>query len=91
MSTAIVEKLKSLIAEELDINLKPEEMDENASLFEDGLGFDSIATVELVSLVEKHFDIEFSDSELNPESFSSLNVLADFISTKVKSQEVQAV
>jgi acyl carrier protein len=85
--SAMVNKLKAIIAEELDVNLKPEEIDENASLFEDGLGFDSIATVELISLIEKHFGIEFSDSELGTESFSNLKVLADFIAQKMESRQ----
>ena len=89
MSTTVVNQLKSLIAEELDVNLKADQIDENASLFEDGLGFDSIATVELIALVEKHFGVEFSDSELNPECFSNLNVLADFISSKMGSRQVE--
>ncbi|MEB3273795.1 MAG: acyl carrier protein [Prochlorothrix sp.] len=82
MSDTIIAKLKSIIADELDTNLSADEIDESTSLFEDGLGFDSIATVELISLVEKHFDIEFSDAELNPENFGNLKVLASFISSK---------
>ena len=84
MSETIVNQLKNLIAQELDVNLEAEEIDDDISLFEDGLGFDSIATVELISLIEKHFDVEFDDSELNPESFSSLKVLAEFIATKLE-------
>lgn len=82
MSATIVNQLKKLIAEELDVNLQAEEIDETVSLFEDGLGLDSIAIVELIALIEKHFSIELADSELNLESFSNLNVLADCISRK---------
>ncbi|NEP31974.1 acyl carrier protein [Moorena sp. SIO3B2] len=91
MSETIVNQLKEIIAEELDVNIKVEDIDENLSLFEDGLEFDSIATVELISLIEKHFEVEFSDSELNPEYFSNLKVLADFISTKMVSSKREAV
>ena len=83
MRATIVNQLKTVIAEELDVNLKKEEIDENASLFEEGLGLDSIAVVELIALIEKHFDIEFADSELNLESFSNLNVLAECIAQKM--------
>jgi acyl carrier protein len=85
MSENLIGQLKTIIAEELDVNLKVEEIDENASLFEEGLGLDSVTLVELISLVEKQLNIQFSESELNPESFSTLKVLADFISGKMAS------
>lgn len=88
MSNTVVNQLKKIIAEELDVNLKAEEIDENAPLFEDGLGFDSIATVELISLIEKNFKVSFTDAELNPECFSNLNVLANFVTKKMESQKV---
>jgi len=81
---SIIAKLKEIIANELDINLTIEEIDENTSLFEDGLGFDSIATVEMISLVEKHFDVQFEDSELSPEYFGNLNILSQFIISKLE-------
>lgn len=83
MYTTIVNKLKSLVAQELDVNLQVEAIDETASLFEDGLGLDSIAIVELIALIEKHFSIEFTDSDLNVESFSNLKILADCIAQKM--------
>ncbi|ELS05480.1 acyl carrier protein [Xenococcus sp. PCC 7305] len=82
-STELVAQLKTIIAEDLDVNLTVEEIDDNVSLFEEGLGFDSIAIVEFISAIEKHFDIEFDDSELDPENFKSLQVLADLIAGKV--------
>ena len=76
-------QLKTIIAEKLDVNLRAEEIDETASLFEDGLGLDSIAIVEFIALIEKHFNIQFADIELNTESFSNLKVLADFVASKM--------
>lgn len=87
MSQTTIEKLKTIIANDLDINLKKDEIDENASLFEGGLGLDSIVIVELIGLIEEKFGIEFSDLDLNPESFSNLKVLAEFVSGKLASQE----
>ena len=84
MSETLVGQLKVIIAEELDVNLKAEEIDESASLFdENGLGLDSIAIVEFISLIEEKFGIMFADSELSPEFFSNLNVLANLINTKL--------
>ncbi|MCP4349114.1 MAG: acyl carrier protein [Desulfobacterales bacterium] len=84
MSESVLDQLKKLIAEELDVNLGEEEIDENVSLFEGGLGFDSVVIVELIALVEEHFGFQFSDDELKPESFSTLGVLEKSISDKIK-------
>jgi acyl carrier protein len=83
MCEALVNQLKIIMAEELDVNLKVEDIDENASLFEDGMGLDSIAIVEFISLIEEKFNFMFSDSELSPEFFSNLNVLANLIGSKL--------
>ncbi|NES18194.1 MAG: acyl carrier protein [Symploca sp. SIO3E6] len=91
MSQNVIQKLKEVMADELDINLTAAEIDESVTLFEDGLGLDSVVIVELISLVEKNFDIEFSDSELNLENFSNLTVLAEFITRKQESQKVGAL
>lgn len=87
MVTNILNQLKTIIAEKLDVNLKIEEIDETASLFEDGLGLDSIAIVELIALTEQHFDVEFAESDLNLASFSNLNVLASCIAEKMTTSE----
>ena len=85
ISTELISELKTIIADELDLNLTVEEIDDKVSLFEEGLGFDSIAIVEFISAIEKHFDIEFDDSELDPENFQSLQILAKLIAGKVDS------
>ncbi len=81
-SKSIVEQLKSIIVEELDVNIKGENVDETAPLFEDGLGMDSIAIVEFILMIEERFNIQFLESELNPEMFSNLDSLAKLIATK---------
>lgn len=82
MSEHIVDRLKGIIAGKLDVNLKKEDIDENVSLFEDGLGLDSIAIVELIVNIEKEFDISIQDDELNAGLFRSLIVLGEFIGEK---------
>ncbi len=79
---AIVNRLKTLIARELDANISEAEITGDVPLFEEGLGLDSVLLVELISLVEKEFEIKFSDEELTPESFSTVNVLAEIILAK---------
>ncbi|MBF0240765.1 MAG: acyl carrier protein [SAR324 cluster bacterium] len=83
----IIDKLKQIIADDLDVNLKQEEIDENVSLFEEGLGLDSVVIMEFVNLIEAHFDFQFSENELNLEPFKNLKTLADFISSKTIVQQ----
>lgn len=79
MQNDTVIQLKRLIADDLDVNLKLEEIDEAAPLFEQGLALDSIVLVELVGLVERHFGFEFDDGDLNVETFKNLRSLAEVV------------
>lgn len=75
----VVDQIKGLIANELDVNLKVEEIGENDSLFEEGLGLDSVEIVEFITVLEDHFKIEFSDMDLTREMFRSISTIADFV------------
>jgi acyl carrier protein len=79
---SIIEQLKSIIVEELDVNIKVETFDGKAPLFEGGLGMDSIEIVEFILIIEERFNIQFSESELNPNFFRNLDSLAKLIATK---------
>jgi len=82
MSQTIVNQLKKIISEKLDVNLSYHEIDEKVSLFEDGLGLDSIAIVNLIVAIENEFSLSIPDDELSADLFKSINVLADFIGQK---------
>jgi acyl carrier protein len=79
----VIAQLKQIIAHQLDVNMKVEEMAEDVSLFEEGMGLDSIMIVELITLIEHHFGFQFSDEDLNMGPFKNLRTLAAFISTKL--------
>ncbi len=79
----IISRLKVLIAEELDVNIKVEQIQDDAVFFEGGLGIDSIAIVELISLVEEEFGLQFSDDDLVPESFANLGALANLVEKRL--------
>lgn len=83
MPDTIMNQLKEIIAHKLDVNVKLDEIDENVSLYEDGLGLDSIAIVDLIVSIEKGFSISIRDEELNADLFKNLTTLADFIQGKV--------
>jgi acyl carrier protein len=82
MGDAIVERLRGMIANELDVHLDLDGIDAAAPLFEGGLELDSFAIVELISLVESRFGFEFSPDDLGPRHFESLNALARLVASK---------
>ena len=74
-----IEELKGIVAEKLDMNIKREQIDPDAALLGDGLNLDSLAIVELITLTEEHFGIEYGEDDLNMESFANLRSLANVI------------
>lgn len=74
------ERLKVLLIEGLKLEDKrPDEIDDAAPIFVDGLGLDSIDALELVVLIEEHFHVTIPDEDVGQVAFASINALADFI------------
>jgi acyl carrier protein len=77
------EQLKEMIVRDLKLQgVDPAAIDESAPLFEEGLGLDSLDAVELVVLLQKHFDVHLEDMEEGQAAFKSINTLAEFIENK---------
>ena len=73
-------QLKEQILEALALDeMKPEEIDDNAPLFGEGLGLDSIDALELIVLMEKQYGIKLSNPAEGKEVFKSINVMAEYI------------
>ena len=75
-------ELKKEIIKVLNLEgLTPENIDENAPLFGEGLGLDSIDALELIVLMEKNYGIKLSNAAEGKEIFKSVKVMADYIAT----------
>lgn len=79
-----MDKLKAQLKEQILVALsldemKPEEIDDNAPLFGEGLGLDSIDALELIVLMEKQYGIKLSNPAEGKEVFKSINVMAEYI------------
>ena len=76
----LIYELKNAIIEALNLEeVKPEEIDNDAPLFGDGLGLDSIDALELIVLMEKRYRIKLKDPSDGREIFRSINVMARYI------------
>ena len=74
------EFLKKMIIDTLmleDITIA--EIENDAPLFREGLGLDSIDALELVVAIEKRFNIIIEDEDVGKTAFASISALAKFI------------
>lgn len=77
----LIAELKDEIIKVLNLEeITPADIDENAPLFGDGLGLDSIDALELIVLMEKNYGIKLQDPKQGKEVFKSVAVMADYIS-----------
>ena len=73
-------ELKKYLVEDLHLeDVEPGTIKDEAPLFGDGLGLDSLDAVELVVLMQKRFGVAVKDMEEAKEAFASLDSLAAFI------------
>lgn len=77
------QRLKILIVEALNLeDIQPDEIEDDMSLMESGLGLDSIDALELVVRLEKDFGVKIKNSEEAREALASVNALANFLQAK---------
>lgn len=89
MADQVLEQIKRIVVEDLDVNLKYEDLDETVPLFEEGLALDSVILVELISFIEKRFNIVLQDDALNMETFQNLQSVARVIREQLEQQHQQ--
>jgi acyl carrier protein len=83
----IKSKLKVALIEELKLeDVTPEDIQDDAPLFIEGLGLDSLDAIELVVLVQRNFGLAIQDQEEARAAFASINTLAAYIETRLASQ-----
>lgn len=79
MEELIIE-LKKKIIEVLNLeDVLPEDIENDAPLFGEGLGLDSIDALELIVMMEKVYGIKIKDPAAGKEIFKSINTMADFV------------
>ncbi|MBO7378284.1 MAG: acyl carrier protein [Bacteroidales bacterium] len=75
-----VNKLKEQIIDALNLeDVRPDDIENDAPLFGEGLGLDSIDALELIVLMEKYYGIKLQNPAEGKEIFKSVNCMADYI------------
>jgi acyl carrier protein len=81
--TPLHRRVKELIIERLQLEgMTPDDIEDGAPLFGEGLGLDSIDALELVIGIEKAFGVRIQDEEVGAKAFASVDALAEFLRGK---------
>jgi len=82
MTAELIDNLRQLVVQRLDVKLRLDDIDEKTPLFAGGMELDSFAVVELITLIEKQYAFDFTDADLRPENFVNLRSVADLVEQK---------
>ena len=79
-SEELCKYLKKMIIDTLKLEeITAEEIKDDAPLFKEGLGLDSIDALELVVAIENIFNVIIEDEDVGKRAFASVNALTRFI------------
>ena len=76
----LVLKLKEQFIEALNLEeMTPADIENDAPLFGEGLGLDSIDALELIVLLEKNYGIRLANPAEGKAIFKSVNTIAEYV------------
>lgn len=82
---ALIKQLKEQIIKQLNLeDVTPDDINEDDSLFGDGLGLDSIDALELIVLLEKEYGIKIENPKDGQKIFFSVRSMAEYINERQK-------
>lgn len=82
-SLIVENRLRDLMVKVWKLDMKPEEIPGDKEILEK-LGVNSVDVLELLIHIEKEFDIEINDDDLNAELVESINSLANYIVKQIE-------
>lgn len=76
----LIKDLKEQIIDALNLEeITPEDIEDNAPLFGDGLGLDSIDALELIVILDKYYGIKLANPAQGKEIFKSVAAIAEYV------------
>lgn len=87
--TEIRQLVKTILVEDMDLNLSPDQVGETVSFLDDGLALDSISLAEFIDVIENRFSIRIQDEDLDSRTFASMDSVVALIGKRL--EEANAV
>jgi acyl carrier protein len=76
----LIKELRQELVKQLNLeDMLPENFDENTPLFGEGLGLDSIDSLELVVLLDRNYGIKLKDPKEGRNVFYNIRTMAEYI------------
>ncbi len=76
----ILQAIKEELVERLELEVRPEDIDDDTFLFGGGLSLDSIDSMEIIIGMQSRFDVMIPEGEVAP--LRTINTLADFVQSE---------
>jgi len=82
MSEEVKNRIKHLLVQNVLKGMSPDDIEDDTSLIDLGVGLDSVATLELVVALEEEFQISVDEGEITPEVLETLHSIEAFLAGK---------
>jgi acyl carrier protein len=80
--------IKELIVRSLNLeDVAPDSIEDDAPLFGDGLGLDSVDALELVVAIEKEYKIKLADTDEIREAVRTVATLSDYLNRMMSASD----
>ena len=78
-TSELKEQLKKQIVQFLNLSVSPADIKDEEPLFGEGLGLDSIDSIELIVLLSREYGIDIKDPKDGRKILTDINTMVDYI------------
>ena len=78
---SLEKEIKSILVATLGLPIDADAIGNDEPLWQGGLNIGSMAAIEILTILEDRFDVQFPDEAIGPNLFASVRTLADAVRT----------